>query len=164
MELVTPGIGLILWTSLAFLIVMFLLKKFAWKPILQTLKEREEKIEKSLALAKEAEKRIAELHTRNENLIAEAAKEREEILRAARQASDRIVAEARERAEKEAQSLIDRAKESIENERMKAVTELRNQVGILAIEIAEKILRTKVSDKEQQEESIRRILDDIKMN
>ncbi|MCS6978528.1 MAG: F0F1 ATP synthase subunit B [Flavobacteriales bacterium] len=164
MELVTPGIGLLFWTSLAFLVLLFLLKKFAWKPILQALQEREQKIEQALASAREAEKKIAEIQARNENLIAEAARERETILKAAREASEKMVSEAKEKASAEAQRILDQARESIHNEKMKAITDLKNQVGMLSLEIAEKIIRLQLQDDAVRNEALKKLLDDIQLN
>lgn len=164
MELVTPGIGLIFWTSLAFLVLLFLLKKFAWKPILQALQEREQKIEQALASAREAEKKIAEIQARNENLIAEAARERETILKAAREASEKMVSEAKEKAAAEAQRILDQARESIHNEKMKAITDLKNQVGMLSLEIAEKIIRLQLQDDAVRNQALKKLLDDIQLN
>lgn len=164
MELVTPGIGLIFWTSLAFLILLFLLKKFAWKPILEALSEREKKISEALEAAQAAERRMAEIQANNEKLLAEAARERENILKAAREASDKLITEAKEKASLEAQRILDQARENIQNEKMKAITDLKNQVGMLSLEIAEKIMRLKLQDEATRNEAIRTLLDDIRLN
>lgn len=164
MELVTPGIGLIFWTSVAFLVLMFLLKKFAWKPILQALNEREKKIAEALQAAQAAEKRMAEIQANNEKLLAEAARERENILKAAREASDKMIHEAKEKASQEAQRIIEQARENIQNEKMKAITDLKNQVGMLSLEIAEKIMRLKLQDEAARNEAMRKLLDDIQLN
>ncbi|MCS6981436.1 MAG: F0F1 ATP synthase subunit B [Flavobacteriales bacterium] len=163
-QLVSPGIGLIFWTTLAFLVLLFLLKKFAWKPILKALKEREERISQALSAAEEAEKRLKEIQLRNESLVAEAAREREAILKAAREASEKMVAEAKEKAAAEAQRLLEQARENIHNERMKALTDLKNQVGMLSLEIAEKIMRLRLQDEALRDQAIRQLLDDIKLN
>lgn len=164
MELVTPGIGLIFWTSVAFLVLMFLLKKFAWKPILQALNEREKKIAEALQAAQAAEKRMAEIQANNEKLLAEAARERENILKAAREASDKMIHEAKVKASQEAQRIIEQARENIQNEKMKAITDLKNQVGMLSLEIAEKIMRLKLQDEAARNEAMRKLLDDIQLN
>lgn len=163
-QLVSPGIGLIFWTTLAFLVLLVLLKKFAWKPILNALKEREERINQALSAAEEAEKRLKEAQLRNENLVAEAAREREAILKAARDASDKMLAEAKEKAAAEAQRLLEQARENIHNEKMKALTDLKNQVGMLSLEIAEKIMRLRLQDEATRDQAIRQLLDDIKLN
>lgn len=164
MELVSPGIGLIFWTSVAFLVLMYLLKKFAWKPILQALNEREKTIAEALQAAQAAEKRMAEIQASNEKLVAEAARERENILKAAREASDKMIADAKLKASEEAQRIIEQARETIQNEKMKVITDLKNQVGMLSLEIAGKIMRLKLEDEAARNEAMRKILDDIQLN
>jgi F-type H+-transporting ATPase subunit b len=164
MELVTPGIGLIFWTTLSFLIVLFLLKKFAWKPILTTIKEREDSIEDALNAAEKAKEEIKRLKTFNENVLNEAKAERDNILKSAREAKDAIIVEAKERAGKEADKIIDQAREAIQNEKMAAITDLKNQVATLSIEIAEKILKEQLSDEQKQKSLINNMIDEINMN
>lgn len=164
MGLVTPGLGLIIWMSLAFLIVMFILKKFAWKPILDTLNERETKIDEALKAAQRAEQRMKEIENQNQNLIAEAAKEREAMLKAAREASEKMIAEAKEKASAESAKLLEQARETIHNEKMRAVTDIKNEVGRISIEIAEKLLRENLSTEAKQNENIGRLLNDVNLN
>jgi F-type H+-transporting ATPase subunit b len=164
MDLILPGLGLVFWTSLAFLAVLFLLKKFAWKPILEGIHEREKKIDDALKSAEAAEKRMAEIQTKNENLLAEAVKERETMLKSAREAAEKIVGEAREKARYEAEKILSQARTEIHNERMKAITEIKNQVGQLSIDIAEKILREKLSDSDKQNERIQSLLNEVNFN
>lgn len=164
MGLILPGLGLIFWMSLAFLIVFFLLKKFAWGPILTMLKEREDKIDDALKAAELAEMRMKDIQSQNENLLAEAAKEREVMLRAARAASDKMISEAKEKAGLEASKLVEQARQTIQNEKMKAMTEMKNEVGKLSLEIAEKVLREKLSDEEKQRESIKQLLNEASFN
>ncbi|MCG9911101.1 MAG: F0F1 ATP synthase subunit B [Flavobacteriales bacterium] len=164
MGLVTPGLGLIIWMSISFLIVLFLLKKFAWKPILNSLSERENKIDEALRSAQRAEERMNEIEAKNQNLLAEAAKEREAMLKAARDASAQMIAEAKEKAAEESAKMLEQARETIHNEKMRAVTDIKNEVGKLSIEIAEKLLRENLSTEAKQNENIQRLLNDVNFN
>lgn len=164
MGLVTPGLGLLIWMSIAFLIVLFLLKKFAWKPILNSLSERENKIDDALKAAERAEQRMKEIEAQNQNLLAEAAKEREAMLKAAREASERTIAEAKDKAAAESAKLLEQARETIHNEKMRALTDIKNEVGRLSIEIAEKLMRDTLNTEEKQNENIERLLNDVKLN
>lgn len=164
MDLILPGLGLIFWTSIAFLLVLFLLKKFAWKPILSSLQEREKKIDDALKAAELAEQRMKDIQAQNENLLAEAAKERETMLRGAREASDKMIAEAKDKAQAEASKMLEQAREAISNEKMKAMTEIKNEVGRLSLDIAEKILREKLSDADKQHNSIEKLLNEASFN
>lgn len=164
MGLVTPGLGLLIWMSLSFLIVLFLLKKFAWKPILSSLSERENKIDDALKAAERAEQRMKEIEAQNQNLLAEAAKEREAMLKAAREASEKTINEAKDKASAEAAKLLEQARETIHNEKMRALTDIKNEVGRLSIEIAEKLMRENLSTEAKQNENIERLLNDVKLN
>jgi F-type H+-transporting ATPase subunit b len=164
MELVTPGLGLIVWTSIAFLTVLFLLKKFAWKTILDSIHEREQKIDSALKSAEEAEKRMSEIQSKNENLLAEAVKEREKIMKTAREVSEKMINEAREKASEEASKILEQAKENIHNEKMKAMVEIKNEIGQLSLEIAEKIMKVKMSDEEMQKETFKKLLNEVNIN
>lgn len=164
MGLILPGLGLIFWMSLAFLIVFVLLKKFAWGPILSSLKERETKIDDALKAAELAESRMKDIQTQNENLLAEAAKEREVMLRTAREASEKMINEAKEKANAEAAKIVEEGRLTIHNEKMKALTEIKNEVGQLSLEIAEKILRERLSNEELQKESIKKLLNEASFN
>lgn len=164
MDLIKPDIGLLFWMLLSFLIVLFLLKKFAWKPILGALKEREDSIKKSLNDADKARQTVANLKVDNEKLLMEARAERDEILKQARDVKKEIVAEAKEKAKEEASNIMKSARETIHNERMAAITELKNQVGILSIEIAEKVLAEELSSVDKQKKLIDRLLKDVNLN
>jgi F-type H+-transporting ATPase subunit b len=164
MELVQPGLGLIVWTSLTFLILLFLLGKFAWKPILNAVKEREESIENALNSAAKAREEMQQLKSDNEKILIEARQERDTMLKEARQMKDEIINEAKGKATEESQRLIVQAREQIENEKMRAVTDLKNVVGKMSIEIAEKLLLEELSNKEKQEELIQNQLNDFKLN
>ena len=162
--LLSPSIGLIVWSLLAFLIVLILLKKLAWKPILKSLDEREKSIQSALDAAMQAKKEMSNLKADNEKIIAEAKTERDNILKEAREIKDKIINEAKDRASKEAEKIVSSARENIQNEKMAAITELKNQVAHLSIEIAEKILKTELSEKDKQKTVINNLLQEVKMN
>ncbi len=163
-SLIIPSEGLLFWTSIVFLILLVLLRKFAWKPILGAVQTREENISKALDAAKEAEEKMSLLTSKNEELLKQAREERDVILREAKEAKEAIVSEAKGYAQKEADRILVSANEQIANERMKAVTELKNQVGKLSLEIAEKILTTELDDKAKQEALVSNLVDDVNLN
>ncbi len=164
MELVNPGLGLIFWMALSFGIVLFILGKFAWKPIMNALKEREDSIDEALHAADKAREEMNELIAGNEQLLRKAKNERDEILKQARKIKNNIIDEAKEKANDEANRIIENAKESIHYEKMAAITELKNQIASLSIEIAEKILKEELSKEGRQKELIETLLKDIKFN
>ncbi len=164
MDLMNPGIGLIFWMTLTFLILLFLLKKFAWKPILQSIKEREQKISNSLAMAKQTQEEMKRLKADNEALLKEAKNERDSILRDANKMKESIINEARGKAQTEADKIIESARESIRNEKMAAINELKNQVADLSIEIAEKILMRELEDKKSKQKLVEENLKSINFN
>jgi F-type H+-transporting ATPase subunit b len=164
MELIKPDYGLIFWMLLSFGILVFLLTKFAWKPILKALKDREQTIEDSLRAAENARKEMANLKADNEKLLAEARNERDKILKEARETKEKIINEARGKASQEADRLIKIARETIHNEKMAAITDLKNQVANLSIEIAEKIIRQQLAADEKQKALIAEMLKDVKLN
>lgn len=162
--LVQPGVGLIVWMTVAFLVVWFLLGKFAWKPILKSLKERESSIEDSLNQAKKAKEEVAALKSDNEKLLQEARNERDAMLKEARETKERIVAEAKAAATEEGNAIVAKARESIQNEKNAAITELKNHVATLSIEIAEKILKAELDNEEKQKQLVSTLLEDVKLN
>lgn len=164
MDLVKPEFGLIFWMSLTFIIVLILLKKFAWKPILSIIKERETSIENALNAAQQAKEEMKALRSSNEKLLADARLERDQMLKEAREIKESIVNEAKTKASQEGDRMIAAARETINNEKMAAVAELKNQVASLSIEIAEKILRTELSNEEKQKALVKNLLEDIKLN
>ena len=164
MKLVTPDIGLLFWMLVSFSIVLFLLKKYAWKPILTMLKEREESIQSALDSAKSAKEEMAALQANNESILKEAKMERDKMLKEGREMKDAIIAEAKSKASKEAEKHLAIARESIQNEKMAAVTELKNQVAKLSIEIAEKILREELSSADKQKTLVNNLLQDVHLN
>ncbi len=164
MKLVTPDFGLVIWMTLTFLTVLFLLSKFAWKPILKMINEREKTIEDALLSAEKAKQEMAKLTANNELLIKEAQAERDALLKMARDTKDQIISEAREKASKEAERLIEVARESINNERQKAITELKNQVATLSLDVAEKLIRKELSSNDKQRELAESLIADAKLN
>ena len=154
MELVTPAIGLIFWTTVVFTLLTLLLKKFAWKPILNAVEERNESIKKALSAAEKAREEMSELTSNNEKIILEAKKERDGLIKEANELKNKIISEAKEKASIEAERITTTAKEQINNEKMKALVELKNHVADISIEMAEKILKNKLEDKGQQEKLI----------
>jgi F-type H+-transporting ATPase subunit b len=164
MELVSPDVGTIFWMLVMFIIVLVILKKFAWKPILNALDKREKSIEESLRSADRARKEMEQLKADNEKILAEARMERDGMLKETKQTSEKILKEARDKAGVEAKRMIDAAREQIENEKVSAVAELRKQVAELSVDIAEKILREKLKDDKQQKELMDKLMKDVKLN
>ncbi|HLP14567.1 MAG TPA: F0F1 ATP synthase subunit B [Flavobacteriales bacterium] len=164
MGLITPGIGLIFWTTLAFLVVFFLLKKMAWKPILETLKKREDSIAEALKAAENAKNEMAALQASNEKLLKQAREERDAILKEARDMKDAIVGEAKTKATAEADRIIAASRETIKNEKLAAIAELKNQVATLSIEIAEKMLKSELSAENKQNTVINNLVNEINLN
>ncbi len=164
MDLLLPNLGLIIWTLVAFLIVFLILKKYAWKPILKSLDEREQSIAGSLATAERVKAEMAQLKNENEALLAKAREERALLLKEARDIKDKIISEAKEQAKLEAGKIITDAQAAIEQQKMAAITEVKNQVGNLVIEVSEKILRRELSNKAEQENYIKALANEIKLN
>jgi F-type H+-transporting ATPase subunit b len=164
MQLLTPGIGLIFWTLLAFLIVFFLLKKFAWKPILDSLNLREKGIADSLSTAERVRHEMTLLKSENEALLMKAREERTLMLREAKDTKEKIINEAKEQAKLEANKIIADVQFAIEQQKMAAIIDLKNQVGNLVIEVSEKILRRELNNKQEQETYIKQRADDAKLN
>ena len=163
MELITPHIGLLFWMLLIFTCVVLILKKFAWKPILSALKERERSIENALQTAEKAKTEIAKLNADNEALLAKSRHERELIMKEAQQLKEKILSDAREKAQEEAQKLVSSARESIENEKKAAIEEIKVQIATLSVLMAEKIIKQSL-DTNKQEEYVKSLLQDIKHN
>ncbi|WP_299817803.1 F0F1 ATP synthase subunit B [uncultured Pontibacter sp.] len=151
MQLVTPGIGLIFWQLVTFLIVLFLLAKFAWKPIMKALHEREASIEDALSAAEKAKLEIQSLKADNEKLLAEARLERDRILKEASDAGNALVESAKNKANEEGARMIAQAREAIENEKRAAITEVKNMAAALSLDIAERILRKELSNPAAQQ-------------
>ncbi|MCX6246418.1 MAG: F0F1 ATP synthase subunit B [Bacteroidetes bacterium] len=164
MELVNPGIGLIVWMTLAFLAILYILGKYAWKPILKALKERESTIHEALNSAEKAKEEMLKLKFSNEELLQEAKNERDAILATARKIKESIIEESKQKASEEANRIIVAAKESIQNEKMNAMTDLKNQLADLSLDVAKKILKRELSDPKKQEEYAKELIKDVKFN
>lgn len=162
--LVTPELGLIIWSTLVFCILFFLLAKFAWRPILNAVKDREASIENALNAAEQAKKEMQELSANNEVLLNQARAERDEMLKDARAVKDKMISDAKVTANAEAERIIASAKEAIQHEKLAAITELKNQVATLSIEIAEKILKQELSTAEKQKSLIDNAVGEINLN
>ena len=164
MDLVTPDIGLIFWTTVSFAILYFILAKFAWKPILGAVNEREKSIKDALSAAEMAKEEMASLKADNEKILNEAKLQRESLLKEAREIRSRIIADAESEATEKANKLIQSAKTAIENEKSAAMKELNNTVVDLSLNIAEKLLSNELDNKEKQQENIQEILENTKLN
>lgn len=158
------SVGLFFWQLVIFVSLIFLLRKFAWKPILTAVDEREGKISDALEQAEKAKAEVARLQSNNEALLREAQAERDAILKAARDAKESMVSEAKAKASEEANRMIEQARESIRNEKMAAVTELKNQVAALSLEIAEKLVKEQLSSDAKQVELSNKLVSEIKLN
>ncbi len=164
MGLVTPNPGTIFWMLIIFGIVLFVLRKFAWKPILNALKEREESIASALNSAEEAKREVAGLKAGNEKIIAEARQEKNIILKEAKEMKDKIIAEAKEKTMQETARSIELAKRQIQSEKDAAINDLKKQVAELSVMIAEKVLKKELTSKTEQEKMVDGLVDDIKLN
>ena len=164
MDLLLPHLGLIFWTILAFLIVLFILKKFAWKPILKGLNEREANIADSIASAERVKLEMAQIKGENEALLAAAREERATMLKEAKAAKDKMIADAKEEAKVQAAKIITDANAAIQHQKMAAITDIKNQVGKLVVEVSEKVLRRELSDKSGQEKYISELASEMKLN
>lgn len=163
-SVIKPDPGLIFWTALVFILVWGILGTMAFKPIQKALKKREEDIQGSLDEARNARDEMSKLKAENEALIKEAQEERAKILKEAKEAKDAIVNEAKTKAKEEAQKIVASAKTEIEQQRLAAMTDLKNQVGLLAIEVAEKVLRKELKGDANQEKFVNTLVDEIKLN
>ena len=164
MELLTPGTGLIIWQLIIFLLLFFLLAKLAWKPIIKSLKDREQSIQEALDTAEKARLEMSRLKADNENLLKLAREEREKILRDAREASNRIKDEAQVDAKKAADRIIEDARVAINAEKVAALKEVKALVANLSIEIAGKILQKNLADDKAQKNLTQEYIKDLKLN
>lgn len=158
------GLGLFVWNLIAFLVVMFLLRKFAWKPILNSLNERETKIADSIATADRVKAEMAQLQSENEALMAKAREDRAALLKEAKETGDRLISEAKEKAKAEANKIVAEAQLAINNQKKAALTEVKNEVGNLVIDVAEKVLRRELANKAEQEAFIRQLSQETPLN
>lgn len=156
--------GLFFWQFIILLIVIFILGKFAWKPIVNALEEREKGISDALVSAEKAKLEMARLTNENEQLLKEAREERDVILKEAKELKDKIVAEAKESAQAEGSKIIEQAKREIEDQKLKALAEVKNQVSSLSLDIARKVLSKEFEDQGKQETLVSDLLKDVKLN
>jgi F-type H+-transporting ATPase subunit b len=163
-SLIEPAIGLVFWTTVTFLLLLFLLGKFAWRPILSAIKNREKSIETALKSAENALNDMRELKSANEIILTQARAERDNLLKEARETKDTIIAEAKNKAQSEADRILASAREQIANEKNAAVAELKKQVAVLSIEIAEKILKSELSNDEKQKALVSNLMKDVNLN
>ncbi|HZW65404.1 MAG TPA: F0F1 ATP synthase subunit B [Hanamia sp.] len=164
MELLSPHLGLILWTLLAFIIVLLILGKYAWKPILKSLNEREKNISDSILSAENMRKEMEKMHSENEALLAKAREERSQMMREAKEMKDKIIQDAKEQARNETNKIVADAQSVINQQKMAAIVDLKNQVGNLVLEVSEKVLRRELSNKEEQEKYIQQLAQNIELN
>jgi F-type H+-transporting ATPase subunit b len=164
MKLLLPEFGLLIWTLLAFLVVFFILGKFAWPAIVKGLKDRETGIADSLATAERVKAEMAQLKSENEALLVQAREERATMLKEARDTKDKLISEAKEQAKGIAEKIIADAQSAIERNKMAALIEVKNEIGILVVEITEKILRRELEDKTAQEKYIKQLAEEVKLN
>ena len=164
MQLVTPGIGLIFWMLISFSLVMYILAKYAWGPIMKGIHQREDTIEKSLEAANEAKKEMLQLKVGNEQLLRDAKDERDALMRDARKVRESILDEARTKAAEESARILENARENIQFEKMAAINELKNQIASISIDIAEKLIGKELENKQQQQQLTEKLLKEVKIN
>ena len=164
MDLLTPDLGLMVWNLIGFLIVLLILRKFAWKPILKSLKDRETGIADALATAEKVKAEMAQLKSENEALMAKAREERAIMIKEAKEASNKMIAEAKDRAKAEYDKIVADAQQAINQQKNAAITDVKNQVGNLVIEVAEKVLRKELANKSEQESYIKQLAEGVKLN
>lgn len=164
MGLVTPAIGLVFWMLVTFSLLLVILKKFAWKPILSSIKEREETIENALSKAEQAKEDMARLQGENEALLAQARQERDAMLREAREMKEKIIGEAKTSADEEAKKLISRANDEITKQKLAAMEELKKEVANFSVQIAEKLVSAKMEDNAAQQALIAKHIANLTSN
>ena len=164
MKLLLPEFGLLIWTLVAFLVVFFILKKFAWPAIVKGLADREKSIAESLSTAEKVKLEMVQLKSDNEALLVKAREERAAMIRDAKEISDKMVADAKDKARAEYDRIVGEAQSAINQQKMAAITDLKNQVGNLVIEISEKVLRRELANKTEQEKYIKELAEEVKLN
>jgi F-type H+-transporting ATPase subunit b len=164
MDLLIPETGTIFWSFIGFLITFLILAKFAWKPMIKGLKERDNSIAQALQAAETAKRDVSLLHSESEKLLAEAKTERDKIIQEARELKDSLLTEAREHAKKEGRKMIEDARIAIKNERAAAIQDIKKQVAELSVSISEKILMHELADSEKQRELIDKSIVEAKLN
>lgn len=164
MDLVMPELGLLFWMLVSFSLLLFILKKFAWKPILKALSDRENSIDEALKSAEEAKNEMVKLQANNQQILIEAMQERDKIVKLASEMKDSIISEAKNKAIIEAEKVMENARISIEREKVAAIEEMKNAIATFSIDIAEKILSEKLTDDKQQKELVKKYVGQINVN
>jgi len=164
MDLVTPGIGMIFWSTLFFLVLLFILGKFAWPAILTAVKARNESIRHALEAADRAKEEMAKLQADNELILAEAKAERDALMKEAKEVKDKLIADAKERASEEADKLVKAARESIQREKAAALDDMKVQMASLSVDIAGKILQMKLEESKAQKELVNKLINEADLN
>lgn len=164
MELITPSFGLLFWMLIGFGILFFILAKFAWPVIMKSINGREERIANQLAEAEKVRNEMKSLKSEHETLLEQAKEERDQILAEARKLREKLYEETKAKANEEAQAIIEEAKTAIHYEKMKAMTDIKNEIANMSIEIAEKVLQKELSEKGKQEELVNNLVKDINLN
>ena len=162
--LVLPDIGLVFWNTVAFIGLLVVLGKFAWKPMLKAISDREKGIEDSLAKADQMKADLSAMKNENEALLAKAREERATLIKEAKEASEKMVAEAKDKAKAEYERIVADAQVAITQQKNAALTDVKNQVGALVIEVSEKILRRELANKSEQESFIQQLAETVKLN
>jgi F-type H+-transporting ATPase subunit b len=162
--LVLPDIGLVFWSTIAFLVLLFILRKFAWKPIMKAISEREQGIEDALTKADKVKAEMLALQSENEAMMAKARVERAAMLKEAKETANKMVTEAKDKAKSEYDRIVSDAQQAIAQQKNAALTEVKNQVGSLVVEVAEKVLRRELTNKAEQENYIKTLADGVKLN
>lgn len=163
-ELINPGIGLVFWMLVTFVVLLILLKKFAWGPILKAVSTREEGIRSALLSAENARNEMQALQADNQRILQEARMERDAMLKEAMVMKEKLIADSKAEAQAVGQKMIEQAKAAIEGEKQAAMAEMKAQVSSLSLEIAEKLLKEELTNKEAQEKLIEKMLGDVKLN
>ena len=164
MDLITPAVGQIFWGGIVFLLLLFLLKKFAWKPMLTAVNDREESIKESIELAEKTKAEMEALKAQNEDLLKEARAERDKMIKEATQTAKKLVEEAREEGKEQQQKIVADAQKVINAEKAAAITELKTQVASLSLEIAEKVIKGELASDDKQKALAEQIANDISLN
>ncbi|WP_018614091.1 F0F1 ATP synthase subunit B [Segetibacter koreensis] len=164
MELLLPGIGLIFWTLIAFIVVLVILRKFAWKPILSSLKERETSIASAIASAEKMKEEMALMKSQNEALLAEARDERAKMIKEAKDTTNKMISDAKDKARNEYDRIVSEAQVAIQQQKNAALTDVKNQVGKLVIEVSEKILRRELANRNEHENFIKQQAEIVTLN
>ena len=164
MELLLPKLGMMFWTLIAFGIVFFILAKYAWKPIVGSLQERQNNIDDAILSAEKVRKEMSELKSENEELLAKAREERSQMMRDAKETRDSIIAEAREQAKGEMNKIVADAQAVIHQQKMAAITDLKNQIGNLVLEVSEKVIRRELNNQGDQEKYIKELTQNVELN